>query len=72
MKPVTVYVPDKQINFFMELINNLHFKTKNEDTTFELTDVHKEILDQRLTNYQNNPNSYLNWDDVQKDIDKVV
>ncbi len=72
MKPVTVYVPDKQIHFFMELVNNLHFKTKNEDVNINLTDAHKKILDQRLANYQNNPNSYINWDDVQKDIEKIL
>jgi hypothetical protein len=72
MKPVTVYVPDKQMPFFMELVNNLHFKTKNEDVSFELSEAHKTILDQRLNSYQNNPDSYLNWTDVQKDIEKIL
>lgn len=72
MKQVTVYVPDQQVPFFMELVNNLHFKTKNEDVTFELNEAHKAVLDQRLANYQNNPDSYLDWEDVQKDIEKIL
>ena len=72
MKPVTVYVPEQQVPFFMELVNNLHFKTKDEDIPIELTEAHKKILDQRLANYQNNPDSYLDWKDVQKDIEKIL
>ncbi len=72
MQPVTVYVPDQQVPFFMELVSNLHLKTKNNDVAFELTDAHKAILDQRLDNYQNHPDSYLDWEDVQKDIEKIL
>jgi hypothetical protein len=72
MKPVTVYVPDKQVPFFVELVNKLHFKTMEETSSTELSDAHKAILDQRLTNYQNNPDSYLDWDVVQKDIEKIL
>jgi putative addiction module component (TIGR02574 family) len=73
MRPFTVYVPENKITFFKELLNNLHFKVKEEENTiFELTDAYKAILDQRLANYQNDPDSYLDWEDVQKDIEKIL
>jgi len=37
--------------------------------TFELSVAQKAILDQRLENYRNNPDSYLDWEDVQKGIE---
>ncbi len=73
MRPFTFYVPENKIQFFKELLNNLHFKVQEEENkSFELTDAHKAILDQRLANYQNNPDSYLDWDEVQKDIEKIL
>jgi len=36
----------------------------------ELSEAHKAMLDQRLENYKNNPDSYMDWEDVQKDIEK--
>ncbi len=73
MRPFTVYVPENKIQFFKELLNNLHFKVQEEENkSFELTDAHKAILDQRIANYQNDPDSYLDWDKVQKDIEKIL
>jgi putative addiction module component (TIGR02574 family) len=71
MRPFTVYVPENKVPFFMELVNSLRFKVKEgkmED--IELSEAHKAILDQRLENYKNNPDSYMYWEDVQKDIEK--
>jgi putative addiction module component (TIGR02574 family) len=73
MRPFTVYVPENKIPFFKDLLNNLHFKVKEEENAgFELTDAHKAILDQRLSNYKNDPDSYLDWEEVQKDIEKIL
>jgi len=69
MANYSVTVPDNKINFFKELIENLGF------AEFEETDIpeaHKRILDQRLENYKNNPDSYLDWEDVQKDIEQQL
>jgi len=70
MRLFTVYVPENKVPFFMELVNSLRFKVKEGKTEdIELSDAHKAILDQRLDNYKNNPDSYLDWEDVQKDIE---
>ena len=73
MRPFTVYVPENKVPFFKELVNSLRFKVK--EGTFEdieLTEAHKAILDQRLENYKNNPESYQDWENVQKDIEKIL
>jgi hypothetical protein len=73
MRPFTVYVPENKVPFFMELVNSLRFKVKEGKTEeIELSEAHKAILDERLENYKNNPNSYKDWEDVQKDIEKIL
>ena len=73
MRPFTVYVPEKKVPFFMELVNSLRFKVKEgKISEIELTEAHKAILDKRLENYKNNPDSYMDWEDVQKDIEKIL
>ena len=72
MKSFTVLVPDNKVQFFKDLLDNLHFKAKENEQTYELNDAHKTILNERLENYKNNPDSYIDWEDVQKDIEKTL
>jgi len=73
MKPFTVYVPDDKVPFFIELLNRLRFKVKEiKGPEIDLSPEHKEILDLRLENYNNHPDSFKDWDDVQKDIEKML
>jgi len=73
MRPFTVYVPENKVPFFMELARSLRFKVKEGKTEdIELSEAHKAILDERLENYKNNPASYQDWEDVQKDIEKIL
>lgn len=68
MAHFAVTVPDNKISDFKEYMNKLNFVHFEETPEFDLSDAHKEILDQRLENYKNNPESYLDWEDVQKEI----
>lgn len=70
MTHFSVTVPDNKARFFKELINSLSFVKVEEAQEFELTDSHKAVLDHRLENYKNNPGSYLDWEEVQKVIEK--
>ncbi|MCK4661453.1 MAG: addiction module protein [Bacteroidales bacterium] len=65
-----VTVPDNKATFFKELLHNLSFVKTEQAGEFELTEANKTIIDQRLENYKNNPDSYLDWEEVQKDIEK--
>lgn len=69
MAHFSVTVPDNKVTFSRELLQRLSFKGERVDE-FELTEAQKSMVDQRLENYKNNPGSYLDWEDVQKDIEK--
>ena len=70
MTQITLNIKDSKLEFFLELIKNFNFINLEQTDEFELTEAHKTILDQRLNNYKNNPDSYLDWEEVQKDIGK--
>jgi len=69
MAHFSVTVPEDKVHFFEELILNLNLDGKRTDD-FELSDTQKLVVEQRLENYKVNPESYLDWKDVKKDIEK--
>ncbi len=70
MTQIILNIKDNKLGFFLELIKNFDFIKLEQADDLELTKVHKAILDQRLENYKNNPDSYLDWEEVKKDIEK--
>ncbi len=73
MRSFTVYVPENKVSFFKELINSLRFKVKEgKSEVIELSEAHKAVLSERLENYKNNPENFQDWEDVQKDIEKIL
>ncbi len=71
MKQIAVTIPDNKESLFIELMKSLSF-VKNVET-IESTDIpewHKAIIDQRMENYKKNPESYRDWDDMQKEINQ--
>ena len=71
MAHYSVTVPENKIHFFEELIHNLNLEGERTDD-FELSDAQKSVIDERLENYKNNPDTYLDWKDVKKDIEKCL
>lgn len=71
MKQITVTIPDNKESLFMELMKSLSF-VKNVETieSTDIPDWHKTIIDQRMENYNKNPENYRNWEDVQKEINQ--
>lgn len=71
MKQITVTIPDNKESLFIELMKSLSF-VKNVETieSADIPDWHKTIIDQRMENYIKNPESYQDWDDVQKEINQ--
>ena len=68
MKTFTVTIQDNNENSFVELMKSVSFVKKVEaiSDAGEIPEWHKAILDKRL---ESKPKDYLNWDDVQKEID---
>lgn len=69
MANFSISVPENKILFFKELIENLGFAKFEES---KIPEAHKRILDQRMENYKNDPDSYLDWEDVKIDIEKQL
>ena len=70
MTQITLNIKDSKLGFFLELIRNFEFIKMEQTDDFEFTEVYKAILDQRLENQKNNLDSYHDWEEVQKDIEK--
>ena len=67
MKTFSITIQDDKENIFIELMKSVSFVKKIEavSDTNEIPQWHKAILDQRL---ENKSEDYLNWEDVQKEI----
>jgi len=71
MALITLNIPENKISFVRELIDKFDFiKIEKEDVSLELTEKQKNILNERLVNYENNPDSYLDMDEVKDNLKK--
>jgi hypothetical protein len=69
MKQIAVTIPDNKETLFIELMKNLSFvKGSKTIESMDIPEWHKDIIDQRMENYKKNPESYLDWEVVQKEI----
>ena len=67
MKTFSITIQDNKESLFVELMKSVSFVKKIEEISevHEIPEWHKTILDQRL---ESTSDSYLNWDNVQKEI----
>ena len=70
MKTLNITIPDNKESIFIEWMKSISFVKKIEVEKTDISQWHKAVIDQRLENFQNNPESYLDWDEIQKDINK--
>ena len=61
MKEVTIKIPDKKFNFFMELINHLGFEISLET---EIPEEHKEIVRERIK--ASKSEDLIEWNNARK------
>ena len=72
MKQFTITIPDNKVRIFIELMKNISFVKKiEEDYTMDIPEEHKKIVRERVKKYQNNPENYLEWGDIENKIVKV-
>jgi len=62
MKEITLKVPDKKFDFFMELINQLGFEVSQQD---DISDEQKDMVRARILKSSSDPNTLLNWEEIQ-------
>jgi len=48
--------------------NMLKYRRKVSESSYEISDEHKEILDQRLADHKANPNSGRSWKEVKSNL----
>ena len=48
--------------------NMLKYRRKVSESSYEISDKHKEILDQRLADHKANPNSGRSWKEVKSNL----
>lgn len=60
-----IYIPIKD---WEHLINKYEELKKEEINLFEIPEWQKEIIEQRLKDYYENPNDVLDWDEVKDDF----
>lgn len=65
-KTTGVFVPIKDWQYLKEKYKGIEKEEKNSD----IPQWHKDIIDQRMDNYKKNPESYRDWDDLQKEINQ--
>jgi hypothetical protein len=66
---VTIKLPDnqKEANFIVELLQKLNISLLDDDSEDDISEAHKQILDERIEKLRNNPNIvYHSWEDVKK------
>lgn len=71
MRQIAVTIPDNKESLFLEIMKSLSFVEsaeliENED----IPEWHKVIIDNRIENYRKNPESFIEWDLVKKEIDQ--
>ena len=66
---ITIKLPDnkKEANFIVELLQKLNIIMVNADSDDDISEAHKQILDERIEQLRSNPNiTHYSWDEVKK------
>jgi hypothetical protein len=66
MKEITIKVPDKKLNFFMELVKQLGIEVTKEDVI--IPEWQKEQLDKALEQHKSGTANYTDWNEAKKNI----
>ncbi len=65
MAQFTIYISDNSSNVFLELMKNLKFVKKVERVDdYSISEGHKEIVRNRISKSDRNPEILLDWDEV--------
>jgi len=65
MAQFTISISDKSSNVFLELMKNLKFVKKIERVDdYSISEEHKEIVRNRISKSDKNPEILLDWDEV--------
>lgn len=66
MREVILKIPEEKYEFIMELIANLGLEVEQE---IEIPEWQKDIVRERIAEYEKNPDSAIPWDDIKDKFD---
>ncbi len=68
MQQLTINVPDNKIAFFMDLAKNLGFTIESNIKENILSDRQIELVNEARKQIEENPESYLDWEEARKKL----
>ena len=60
------------INDRIHLVQTIWDSISEDAENQNISDYHKIILDRRLIEHENNPNNVISWDELKKNISKIL
>jgi hypothetical protein len=71
MKHFTITIPDNKENIFVDMMKSINYvKNIEESTPIDIPEEHKQIVRERVK--QHSTESYLDWNDIEKNINKIT
>ena len=69
MKNFTITIPDNKENIFIEMMKSISFVKKIQASNdIDISEEHKEIVRNRIKRMEENPESCLSWEDIERKI----
>lgn len=69
MKQFTISIPDSKADLFLEIVKSISFVKKIEEGyQQDIPEEHKNMVRERIKKYENKPESYLEWEDIDKQL----
>lgn len=69
MKNFTITIPDNKENIFIEMMKSISFvKNIQASNDIDISEEHKEIVRNRIKRMEENPESCLSWEDIERKI----
>ena len=65
MKEITLKIPEKKLDFFMELVDQLGFEISHP---MEISEEDKAVVRERIRRSNQEPERLLDWDKVKDDF----
>ena len=69
MKQFTIRIPDNKVDLFVEFMKSISFvKSIEEEKVTDIPEEHKSMVRERVQKYENSPESYLEWDEMEEKL----
>ena len=69
MKQFTISIPDNKAELFLDIVKSISFVKKIEEGyQLDIPEEHKSTVRERIKKYENKPESYLEWDDLNNQL----